>query len=147
MSFYIDPFHRLFLLVIQRHAVISRLFEIDGFQVDATDIAVVHGAIINHPVLRIRGHRELRGARYVGGGFSPRLFATCRDVEVIQDVKCLKNAVLCRGLLRSCQLKESRSYKPGRRGEIPRKSEQTGSVPEGLHLQRTVIVFRGCPGL
>ena len=50
MSFYIDPFNRLFLHVIQRHTVISHILEINSFQVYATDVAIVHGAIINDPI-------------------------------------------------------------------------------------------------
>ena len=123
MSFYIDPFNRLFLHVIQRHTVISHILEINSFQVYATDVAIVHGAIINDPISRIRDYCELRSARDISRCFPPRLFSTRRNIEIIQDMKCLKSTLLCRRLLRCCQLKESRTNKPGWRGEISRKSK------------------------
>ena len=73
MSFYIDPFNRLFLHVIQRHTAISNILEINSFQVYATDVAIVHGAIINDPISRIRDYCELRSARDISRCFPPSL--------------------------------------------------------------------------
>ena len=142
-----NQFHRLFLYTIQRHTVISDLPEINSFQVNTTDVAIIHGPVVNNTVLCIRCHGKLGGAWNIGRSLSPWLLGTCRNIEIIQDMKCLKNTFSGRRLLWGCQLKESGAHKPGWRGEIPRKPEQSGTMPEGFHLQRAVIMFRQRAGL
>jgi len=57
--------------------------KVDGFEVDAADDTVVHGAIIENPVGEIRGGSPLRGAGDVGGWLAGGEFNADGNVEVV----------------------------------------------------------------
>ena len=92
--------------------------EIDLFQVDAPDVAVVHGPVINHPVAGVRCDGELGGTGHIGGSLSPGEFGSRRDVEVVQDMKGLKDAFPCVRLFRCGKLEEGGTDETGWRGEV-----------------------------
>ena len=54
-----NHFHRLFFRFIQRVGLVFHLIEIYGLQIDASDVAVVHGPVVNHPVVGVRCHGKL----------------------------------------------------------------------------------------
>ena len=102
--------------------------EIDGFQVDATDIAIIHGTVINLLVSGVRCYGELGSTRHivVGG-----------DVKVIQYMESLCHTSIGIGLLESHRLEESGTDESGRRSEIARKSQHTASMSKRFQFDGT----------
>ena len=103
--------------------MILHFFEIYPFQVDASDVTIVHGPIVNHPVLSVGCHGKLGGTWHIGWSFSPCILTSGRDIEVVQNMECLNNTCFGIGLLWSRELEESGTDKSGRRGEVTRKSQ------------------------
>ena len=66
--------------------MIFYLREVDFFQVDTPYITIIHGAVINHPVVGIRCHGELGSTWHIGRCFSPRKFGARWNIKVIQDI-------------------------------------------------------------
>lgn len=108
--FHKNHLNRLLLDGVQGGRMVLYLVKIDTFQVDAAQIAVIHGAVIDAAIVRIRCHGKLGGAGYIGRCFSPRLFGACRNVEVVQQVESLEDTFFGRRLLGSGELEESGPY-------------------------------------
>ena len=92
--------------------MVCYLVEIYCTNVDATDIAVVHCAVVKHPVVGIAGNGKLCGTWQIYQSFAGRFLSSSRNVKIIEYMECLENTLLCSRLLRCSCLEESSPHKP-----------------------------------
>ena len=93
-------FHRLLLLPIQRHHLVTDFREVNRLQINASDQAVVHCPVIDNPVGDIRGGSPLRGAGDIRRNLARSELDADGDIEVVQYLEALKDGAQSGGLLR-----------------------------------------------
>ena len=107
----VEHLNGLPFLLVQQGRLVRRLPEVDMLQVNATNIAVVHGAVVDASVGNVCGYCPLCGTGDVGYFLSLRELDACRDVEVVQDVKGLQHSLLGCSLFGCCRLEEGCPHK------------------------------------
>lgn len=104
--------------------------EVNLLQVDASDGAVVHAAIVDDTVCHVRSRGPLGGAGDIDGDFSEGKLDAYRDIEVIQYLEALEHGFLCCFLLWCGSLIESGANKAGRRSDISRNAQEAAARAE-----------------
>ena len=84
--------YRLLFYQIEWNRLIFYTIKIDGFQVYATNVAIIHSTIIDNSVCKICRWCPLCGTRYIGRRFTFRKLYTDRYIKVVQNVKALYNS-------------------------------------------------------
>ena len=104
-------FNGLLFFLVEHSPLVFHLFKVNGFQVEAPDVAVVHGAVVDAAVGNVRHHCSLCGTGNVGN-LLPLLKLYARgDVEVVEEVKRLRDSFFCRSLLGRSGLEKGCTHK------------------------------------
>ena len=89
LSLHANHFYRLHLAVVKRSGAVLDLAEVNGFQVDAANVLVPGGAVVQLERREVGRRSELSRTRKIGRSHTLAMLRTDRNVEVIQDVEGL----------------------------------------------------------
>ena len=88
---YLYHLHWLHLVLVQRMRLIPDLMEVDRHEVDAADVAVPCCPVIKLHVLQVGSCSKLSCTRQSLRNIVNCMLTADRNIEVIQNVKCLHN--------------------------------------------------------